>query len=326
MSPGSLRVGFVLCPEFPLMSLTGFVEALRHAADRGDLSRKRMCTWTIMTVHGQSERSSCGLSIAADRMLDSSREFDLVVLIGPLLRQFETLAPGLYDFLHATRARQIPIAGLCTGAFVLAEAGFLAHRLACIHPYHALDFSHRFPTVAYRTDLHFLETDGITTVPGGTSVLNYASHVIEYQLGVARASKVMHQMSLPGASLDVFAARQFRPDPPRSRDARVQKAVSLMERAMEAGGPIAHIAAAVGVSERQLDRLFRQHLGTPPKRYWLDMRLDYCKWLILNTDRSITDVAFLGGFSDSAHFITRFKTAFGAPPGEMRRNQRQPGA
>lgn len=90
---------------------------------------------------------------------------------------------------------------------------------------------------------------------------------------------------------------------------------------METGNTVAAIASAIGVSERQLDRLFRQHLNTSPKRYWLEMRLDYCRWMTLNTDRPISDVAFVGGFSDSAHFITQFKKAYGVPPGEMRRSK-----
>ena len=250
-------------------------------------------------------------------------EFDQIVVIGPLLRQFDAIAPSIYGILEKARAEKIPIAGLCTGSFVLAEAGLLEGMTACLHPYHALDFSSRFPNIPYVTDQHFIVGEGIATVPGGTSVLNYAAHVIERHLGTARTSKVMHQMSLPGSSWDIFGARQTRQKAASSNDARLKKAVSLMERTMEAGGTVPDIAKAIGISERQLDRLFRQHFDTTPKRYWLEMRLDYCRWLTLNTDRPITDVAFVGGFSDSAHFITQFKKTFGVTPGEMRKISQQ---
>ncbi len=305
------------------MSLSGFIEALRHAADRDDESRKRMCSWTILTPHGQSEVASCGIKIGADRHLIHPSDFDMIVVVGPLLRQFSEISPDIYDFLGTTHCAGIPIAGLCTGSFVLAEAGLLDGFTACLHPYHALDFSERFPNLDYRTDRHFIEDKGIATVPGGTSVLNYAAHVIELHLGAARTSKVIHQMSLPGASWDIFGARPIKQKATSSNDARLKKAVSLMERTMETGGKVSGIATAIGVSERQLDRLFRKHFEISPKRYWLEMRLGYCRWLVINTDRSITDVAFVGGFSDSAHFITQFRKTYGVPPGAMRRSLQQ---
>lgn len=314
-----LRVGFVLCPEFPLLSLTGFVEALRHAADRGDGSRKRMCSWNLVTAHGRPETASCGSAVSPDHNAGSVSGFSLIAVVGPLLRRFDEIPQGTYDFIAAARKAEVPVVGLCTGSFVLARAGLLDGMTACIHPYHALDFSTWFPDIPYVTEKHFVEEGGIATVPGGTSVLNYAAHVIGRHLGASRTSKVMHQMSLPGASWDIFGARQARQQAANSSDVRIKKAVSLMERTMEAGKTIADLAAAAGTSERQLERLFQKHFQTTPKRYWLEMRLDYCKWLTLNTERSITDVAFAGGFSDSAHFITQFKKAFGVPPGELRR-------
>lgn len=304
-----------------MMSLTGFIEALRHVADRGDQSRKRYCAWVTMTADRQSETASCGLSVRPDQSLGRPSDFDRVVIIGPLLRQFQNVSPAIYDFLDAARAGNIPITGVCTGSFVMAKAGFLEGLTACIHPYHALDFKDRFPNIKYVTDKHFVEANGLATVPGGTSVLNYAAEVIERQMGSNRASKVMHQMSLPGTSWDIFGARQVRQRADNSRDTRIIKTVSIMERKMGSGGTVAEVAAEVGISTRQLDRLFRAHFGITPKQFWLEMRLDYCKWLTLNSRRPITKIALAGGFFDSAHFISQFKSAFGITPGEMRAHE-----
>ncbi|MEM7074742.1 MAG: helix-turn-helix domain-containing protein [Pseudomonadota bacterium] len=271
-----------------------------------------------MTAYGQSEIASCGLSIKPDHAIGRPTEFDQIVVIGPLLRQLQNVSPVVYDVLAAARANNIPITGVCTGSFVLAKAGLLDGSTACIHPYHALDFNDRFPGIRFVTDQHFVEENGLATVPGGTSVLNYAADLIERQLGFARSSKVMHQMSLPGTSWDIFGARQIRQRAENSGDIRLKKAISIMDRKMGSGDTVASVAAEVGLSTRQLDRLFRDHFGATPKRFWLDMRLDYCKWLTLNTRRPITSIALAGGFFDSAHLITQFKAAFGATPGEMR--------
>ena len=103
-------------------------------------------------------------------------------------------------------------------------------------------------------------------------------------------------------------------------DPRVRKAVFIMEQSLGNEPPsIDAIASGVHTSIRQLERLFHAHFGQGPLAYFRQVRLNHGRWLISNTDRSITEIAYQCGFSDSSHFSRWFKSAFGSSPASARR-------
>src|SRR5471030_13846 len=84
-SGAELNIGFLLWPKFPLLSLAGFCDALRHAADLGDQSRPLRCTWTIIGRHDEVIEASCGFAIPVQAEFPPPRQFDYIVAIGGLL-------------------------------------------------------------------------------------------------------------------------------------------------------------------------------------------------------------------------------------------------
>jgi len=82
------------------------------------------------------------------------------------------------------------------------------------------------------------------------------------------------------------------------------------------------IAQLVGLSRRQLERLFKQYLGSLPSRYYLELRLQRSRQLLIETHHSIVQVGLMCGFSSGSHFSTAFGTLFGMTPREQR--QRRP--
>jgi transcriptional regulator GlxA family with amidase domain len=322
-SKPDLNVGFILCPEFPLMSLTGFVEALRHAADIGDKSRKILCSWTIMAPGRQSVTSSCGISIPADSGLMPPDKFDCVAIIGPLLRNIDAIPPEIHPYLRQVQTHERLLAGLCTGSFVLADAGLMDQRNACLHPYHADDYRSRHPGLRFTLDRDFVEDDGIVTVPGGLSVISFATHLISKFCGQERATKAVFQMTMSDREVESSVKRIVALGRQHITNHRLRRAITLMERDLQAPGTIADIADTLGMSERQLERLFREELQTTPKVFWIDMRLRYGRWYLFNTEKAVTEIAYLTGFSDCAHFIYQFRKRFGATPGKLRKAVQQ---
>ncbi|MFT3974049.1 MAG: helix-turn-helix domain-containing protein [Amaricoccus sp.] len=106
----------------------------------------------------------------------------------------------------------------------------------------------------------------------------------------------------------------------RIEDARIQRAVVLIESRMGQDVTLDTVARHVGLGGRQLTRLFRDNLGVTPKRFIIETRLRCAHWLVLHSSLSMTEIAYQTGFADCAHFATSFKARYGAPPSSLRRS------
>lgn len=318
-----LSVGMLLWPRFPLLSLAGLSDALRHAADVGDQSRQLRCSWTVLGIGGESVMSSCGVAVPVQTPMRSAPRFDYLAVIGGLLPDMDAADHRYVDFLQDTAARGVPLIGLCTGSFVLARWGLMAQRTACVHPFHVGDWKARFPRLPYVTDTDFHIDGPRLTVAGGSSVINFASRLIRDHCGPDRAAKVVHQMTVtPAAGSSYVDRRAALGYAPFGSD-RVRRAVMLMEDHLAAPLNIATIADLLGCSTRQLERQFTSETGATPADYYRQMRLRYGRWLLTTGSTALSAVAYECGFADSAHFIRHFQREFGVSPGAFRRRLAQ---
>jgi transcriptional regulator GlxA family with amidase domain len=105
---------------------------------------------------------------------------------------------------------------------------------------------------------------------------------------------------------------------------KLSEAVSLMEANLEEPLSTDEIAALVGISRRQLERLFKQYLGSVPSRYYLELRLQRARRLLLDSSHSIVQVGLMCGFSSGAHFSTAYGALFGITPREERQRKLLP--
>ncbi|CAN7606429.1 helix-turn-helix domain-containing protein [Pararhizobium sp. LjRoot255] len=313
-----LTIGILLWPTFPMMSLTGIVEPLRHAADFADNSRPLYCRWSIMGEPGHSAVASCGIRVQADASYVNPTDFDYIVVIGGLLPHLRAASSRHRDYLRVAASAGVPIIGVCTGVFVLAQEGLLTGHKASIHPFHAEDFRMAFPRLAFSTRDDFLIDKGRITVPGGISVLSLMTDLIRTHCGPDRAAKVVHQLSLSEqksmSAFDHERATAYR----NVADSRIQRAVVLIESRKGRGVSPEQAAQAVGLSHRQFARLFQQHTHMTPKRFILETRLRYARFLVENSMMPMTSIAFETGFSDSAHFATAFRARYGVAPSKLR--------
>lgn len=314
-----LAVGILLWPDFPLLSLAGIVEPLRHAGDFADHSRPVWCRWDVLGEGAAT--ASCGIRVEATAPYADPRQFDYVAVIGGLLPRLGQAPRRHRDYLRAAAAAGVPLIGVCTGVFVLAEEGLLAGVKASVHPFHAGDYRLAFPRGALSTRHDFLQAGGRVTVPGGVSILALMTELIRSHCGADRAAKTVHQLSLTEREGGVGAFERARAGEYRqAADPRIQRAVVLIEMRKGNGVSAEQAAEAAGLSGRQFTRLFRQALGLTPKRFILETRLRYARFLVENTPMSMTAVAHEAGFADSAHFATAFRARFGAAPRSLRMN------
>jgi len=313
----ALRVGFLLMPSFTLVAFAGFVDALRLAADEGDRSRQRLCTWAVLGNEDVPVTSSCGASVKPTAPLESPQHYDYLVVVGGLLHGGQQVPRSLYAFLQAAVAHGVKLVGLCTGSFVLARAGLLDGHLACVSWFHREEFAAEFPDCRVLSNQMFVVDRERLTCAGGTSVVHLAAYLIEKAIGRASAVKALRIM----IEEQPLSSRTLQPEAvlsERSTDTLVHKAMLLLEQQLQAPTSIEQLCEPLSIGRRQLERRFRHDIGLSPAEYRQNLRVQRARWLLQNTDLDVMEVGLECGFQDGGNFARVIRRAFGASPREVR--------
>ncbi len=313
-----LRVAFILSPQFTLLPFSGFMDTLRHAADEGDRSRQVYCQWDIVGPDLEPVQSSCGAEIRPWKVLSTPDEYDCIVLVGGLLPASTEHPKATRAFLRSANEQKKLIVGLCTGSFTLANAGLLDDGRCAMHFRHDEEFQRQFPTVRTTTHEIFVIDDNIITCPGGTAAIDVAVEVISRRCGRARATKGLADMIVDEHRAAFHTPRLPFDELETCGDYRVERAIKIMRQNLSEAGTVADIASQIGVSVSQLNRAFQAQSQVSPASIWRAIRLKHGRWRVLNSKRSITEIAFECGFSDCSHFIRWFRKTYGETPQEAR--------
>jgi transcriptional regulator GlxA family with amidase domain len=315
-----LRVGILLWPGFPLLSLAGLCDGLRHAADLGDASQQVRCAWNILGVPGDHITASCGVRVPVDKPFFSDDGYDYIAVIGGLLARINDANPRYAAFLRHADENNVPLIGICTGSFVLAKLGLLADHTPCIHPFHVEDWQSSYPNLPFHTNTHYAMSPKRITCAGGTSIVELVSELVHTHCGADRAAKVVHQMTVKAAPAVTQVARRHALGYDSQDREIFRRAVVLMEKNIATPLEIGGIAQQVSCSVRQLERVFLAETGLNPSTYYRHARLQFARWLLTTTDRPIFSIAFESGFADASHFIRQFQLRYGVAPGRMRKD------
>lgn len=313
------RLGFLLLPQFSMMAFSAAIEPLR-AANR--LRGKPLYEWNLASVDGSAVTASNGISIAVQGPLDALGRPDLLlVCVGLDALQLTLAHPRLKGQLRQLAAHGCQVGGVSGGSFPLAEAGLLDGRRCTVHWEYAEPFAQRYPRARLVPDL-FVVDDGVFTCSGGTAALDLMLHFIREHHGGELANAVAEQFIHPriraqddGQRMD--AGLRYRITHPRLADA-----VRLMESALGEPLGLAGIAARVGLSARQIERLFAQQLGTTPGQFHLGLRLARGRHLLRETVAPVRAIAEDCGFDSASHFAQAYKRQHGCRPSDERRRLR----
>lgn len=316
-----LRIGFVLANHFTLAAFANFVDTLRLAADEGDRSRQVLCGWSVMSATGRPVMASCGVAVSPDAGLIDPTQFHYIVVVGGLLHRGDQIDEATAAYLQRAAKAGTPLIGVCTGSFILTRLGLLEGRRVCVSWYHRTDYIDAFGVDPVADQLFIVDGNRITC-SGGAGVADLAAALVARHVGAQAARKSLNVLLLD----EQRSAEAVQPTPhiaPAAADPRLRRAVLAMEQAMADPITIAALAQRVGISERQIDRLFQKELGASPAEIYRKMRLDYGRWLLTQTRRNVGDIAALCGFADGAHFARACKQAFGHGPSALRRTGAQ---
>jgi transcriptional regulator GlxA family with amidase domain len=313
-----LSVGFVLIPNFTLIAFSAIVDLLRLAADEGDRSRPEHCSWSVLAPDLNAVTASCGLQVLPWETFDRPERFDYIVVVGGLIDRNSTYNPKTLEFLRDAAAKSVAIAGVCTGSFALVEAKLMSGRKCCVSWYHFPDLIERYSDIIPVADQLFVEDGKFITCAGGLAALDLAAWMVERHLGPGRAQKSLHIMVTDTAR----PATGAQPQPPSVGavdDPRVRRAMLQIEQNLSTPQKVEDIAQGVGLSKRQLERIFRKVVGKSIQEFSRELRVFYGLWLLANSAKTITAVATESGFSDISHFNRLFRATFGCAPSTLRR-------
>ncbi|MEM9431507.1 MAG: GlxA family transcriptional regulator, partial [Pseudomonadota bacterium] len=205
------------------------------------------------------------------------------------------------------------VGAVCTGAEAIASAGLLDGRRATIHWDNRHSFAEEHPEVELTTSVYVIDGNRLTSA-GGTAATDLMLKLIGQAHGTELANAIADQMIHTSIRSDRDEQRLSIQTRIGVRHPKLSTVIQMMEENIEEPVSPARLAADVGMSTRQLERLFRRYLNRSPKRYYMELRLARARNLLMQTDMSVINVALACGFASPSHFSKCYRAHFGTTP------------
>ena len=323
--PPQKTIVFYLMPEFTMIAFTAAIEPLRSA---NRVLGYEAYTWRLASRNGEPVRASCGVEVTADTSIDEERKLMLgerrpaIVFVCGGLNIERYQSKSLSAWLREEHNRGVKVGGLCTGAHTLGAAGLLNNKRCAIHWENLPGFQEAFPQVSVFSDL--FEIDGnVFTCAGGTAALDMMLKIIGDDFDDSIVNSIC-EMVLTDRVRNPTDRQRL---PLRARlgvqNAKVLTIIELMEANLSEPLSLVEIADHVGLSRRQIERLFRQEMGRSPARYYLEIRLDRARHLLIQSSMPVVEVAVACGFVSASHFSKCYREVYAKSPQQERAERKQ---
>lgn len=311
--PAPTHVGFLLIPGFALLAYASAIEPLRAA---NQLSGRDLYRWSHIAIDGVAASASNGVGIRADYGLGDDVGFDYVMVCAggnPAVFQH----PPTFAWLRQLARRRVRLGGISGGPYILARANVLSGYRFTLHWEHAPAFIEDYPDLDLRRSLYEIDRDRLTS-GGGTAPLDMMHAVIARQHGSELALAVSEWFLQTHVREGAGPQRM----PLRERlgisHAPLLRVIGRMELSLENPVSRDELARTANVSLRQLERLFRQHLGRSLGEHYLSLRLDRARDLLRQTSLPVLETALATGFGSASHFSRVYRARFGYSPSTER--------
>ncbi|ASY73069.1 AraC family transcriptional regulator [Sinorhizobium fredii USDA 205] len=312
-----LKIGFILARSFTLSAFALFVDTLRLASDQFDRSGRVLADWQVLGSTRLLITSICGIQVAPTSDFVDPRQFDYIAVVGGLLSVKEPVDPETVRFLKLAASKGVPLLGLCTGSFILAEAGLMKEHQTCVSWLHYHEFRERFPGHEVRPARLFNLVRKRGSCAGGSSAADLAAALVRRHISRDAERNALEVLQIEKARSQ-FDIQTRQPLYEYFSDSRVMAVLINMEQHLEGGITIEQLASSVGLSRRQLERLFTEKARMSPALAFRRLRLDRARHILLTSKKPIIEVALDVGFVNTSHFTKEFKRAYGQTPTEVR--------
>jgi transcriptional regulator GlxA family with amidase domain len=304
------HIGFIMEDGFQVMGMAA-LSAFEFANQTLGTEAYRL---TVMSEKGGSIRSSMGVRIETQPLGDFP---DTLMVVGELVPK--PASPVLRDYIREAAQQSRRVAGVCTGAFLLAESGVLDGRAATTHWAHARTLQETFPKIMVDEDRIFIQDGPIWTSAGMSSAIDLTLALIEDDHGaelsraIARKLVVYHRR--PGGQSQFSALLELEP-----RSDRVRRALVYAKEHLRNPLTVEELAEAASISPRQFSRVFREETGQSPAKAVERLRLEAAKAMLEEGRHPLDIVARDTGFADRDRMRRAFLRFFGQPPQSLRRS------
>ncbi len=308
------NIGFLLMPEFTMVTFANALAVLRMANRQ---SGKEFYRWITFTETDETVVSSDGIPIAPTHSFADMATVDLLIVCGGYNVKKHTSKPLLQKLRTLGKNRKA-LGSLCTGTYVLAAAGLLDGFRCTIHWENEHSLREDFPSLGVCSSVYVIDRNRYTCSSGSTSIDMMLKLVSEH-----------HPKALVQQIVEQFGYERIRTDKDPQRtplchlvganQPKLTEVVALMEANTEEPLTLDEVAAYAGISRRHLERLFHNYLNCAPSRYYMQLRLQRARLLLLQTSIPIIEIAISCGFNTAPHFSKCYSQLFGNPPREERR-------
>lgn len=314
------RIAMLLLPDFNGNAAFSFLDPFRAA---NYIRGTNIYHWQFLSMDGNPVLASNGVSVGVAGTVSDSEEFDLVVVNSSWApERYQSTELKLW-FVKCSR-RGAMLAGIDTGAFVLAGAGLMEGYRATVHYEHSGAFQELFPETILEEVLYVIDRDRLTCC-GGTATTDLALQLIQSHNGLELANASAVYLFKDRYRLgNETQVKHDREPVGYTMPSKLRDAVILMERNLEEPLSPKEIAHILGVSQRQLQRIFQRNTGTTPIRYYINVRLDRARGLVTQTDMSIAQIATACGFGTAEQFSRAYSKHFQISPSRDRTEGRIP--
>lgn len=257
-----------------------------------------------------------GFDMAVSKGLSALKTADTIVIPGWQTPDVP-VAPAVLDALRTAHAAGTRILAICSGAFVLAEAGLVDGRRVATHWRLAATLAARFPAVDVDPDVLYVDHGDVATSAGTAAGIDLCLHVVRSDHGAAYASEIARHMVMPPRREG--GQRQFAsPAPPRRADGSLAPVLDWVTGQLDAQITIEDMAAYAVMSPRTFVRHFHSQVGTSPGRWLLMERISAARVLLEQTDLPIEAVATRIGLSSATNLRRHFQRHVRTTPGAYR--------
>jgi transcriptional regulator GlxA family with amidase domain len=272
----------------------------------------------VLSEDGRAYRASGGLSVGTEAF--DERQFDTVIVVGgdSILEQ----APGaVLEYLRASANTARRTASICSGAFVMAQAGLLDGRRATTHWAYARQLQERFASIKVEADRIYVIDGPIWTSAGMTAGIDLALAMVEKDFGAELARSVAQKLVMyhrrAGGQSQHSALLELEP-----KSDRIQTALGYARQHLAQSLSVEKLAEVARLSPRQFSRAFRAETGQSPAKAIENLRLEAARQMLERGRLTLDQIALETGFTDRRRMREAFLRAFGQPPQVIRRSAR----
>jgi len=262
-------------------------------------------------------RTGAGFTISVDHDLERTAQADLVVVL-PTEGLAENVPPAVLEAIRAAHDRGARLMSMCTGAFVLGEAGLLDDRECTTHWRYTTALSRRFPRARVVPEVLHVDSGQVVTSAGTAASIDASLHVWRQEHGSAVASTIARRMVVPPQREGGQAQFIERPVPALHEEtfgALQQWALDNLHLDLD----VATLARRTLMSPRTFARRFRAEIGATPHAWVTAQRLLRAEQLLERTDHTIDRIAADVGFGNAANLRLHLTRARGLSPQQYRR-------